>query len=158
MSDINAKVCSIGGALLLNIAAKECGVDTSKVVYLPTGKPYIPGADFYFSISHTNGYAAISFGSSPSGCDIQLKKDVSLKITERFYSDAEIVSDYNDFFKIWCRKESVYKLLGENYCTKTNKENLMFKDLLLTDDLYFCVCSKEQEIPNPVQIDFNTVF
>ena len=158
ISDINAKVCSLGGALLLDIAAKESDADVSKVVYLPTGKPYIPQSDFYFSISHTKGYASVSFGKIPSGCDIQLKKEVNLKIAERIYSDMELASDYDDFFKIWCRKESAYKILGKNYCTAINEENLTFKDFMLKDDLYFCVCSKAEEILNPIQIDFDTVF
>ncbi len=164
ISDLNAKVCSLGGALLLNIASKEAGADISKVVYNEKGKPYIPGGDFYFSISHTKGYAAISFGKHPSGCDIQIEKDVNLKISERFFSEKERTSvisskeNKKEFFDIWCRKESVYKLSGEIYCTKENEKNYVFNDFMLNDNLHFCVCAKEGGFEKPMLIDLDTVF
>ena len=160
----DAKVCSLGGALLLDIAASESGADVSKVVYAENGKPYIPDSDFYFSISHTKGYASVSFGNAPSGCDIQITKDVNLKIAERFYSDEELslVRNSNDktdeFFKIWCRKESAYKLSGQIYCTEKNVEGLSFADYVIKDNLQMCVCTKEGTIFSPETIDFNTVF
>lgn len=159
ISDLNAKVCSLGGALLLDIAAKEFGEDISKVVYNPKGKPYIPESDFYFSISHTDGYAAISFGKTPSGCDIQIKKDVNFKIAQRFFSEKEYasISDSDDFFKIWCRKESAYKISGVNYCTELNEQRYVFSDHRLKDDLYMCVCTTNGKMHTPELIDFNTV-
>ena len=160
ISDYNAKVCSLGGALLLDIAAKVTGINSEKVVYSAKGKPYIPESDFFFSISHTKGYAAVSFGNVPSGCDIQLRRKVNLKIAERFFSakENESLSDNDSFIKIWCRKESVYKISGSNYCTENNEENYTFRDFMLNNDLFYCVCSKEGELQNPMKIDLDTVF
>ena len=163
-SDINAKVCSLGGALLLKMVAEETGTDISKVVYAEKGKPYIPDSDFYFSISHTKGYAAISYGNAPCGCDIQVDKDVNLKIAERFFSlkEQDAVLNINEkqktFFNIWCRKESAYKLGGQNYCTMENEDNYIFKDFILKNNLFLCVCAADGEISNPKLTDFNTVF
>ena len=155
----DAKVCSLGGTLLLDIASKEFGTDLGKATYSPKGKPYIPDSDFYFSISHTKGYAAVSFGKVPSGCDIQIEKDVNFKIAERFYSEKEraFVKDCpKEFFKIWSRKESLYKLTGGYGCTIENEH--MFKDFILKDNLHFCICAENSEVQEPKLIDFNTVF
>lgn len=160
ITDTDAKVCSLGGALLLGIAAKECNADIEKVVYNQEGKPYIPGSDFCFSISHTKGYAAISFGNVPSGCDIQIEKDVNFKIAERFYTEKErtFVKDCpKDFFKIWCRKESLYKLSGKNLCT-VESLNYTFEDFMPKDGLYLSVCTEKGEICNPQFINVDTVF
>lgn len=161
MTDINAKVCSLGGALLLKIASKEFGTDPEMVVYAENGKPYIPDSDFHFSISHTKGYAAISFGKVPSGCDIQIEKAVNLKISERFFSEKEkltVADNLMEFFNVWCRKESLYKLSGTNCCTVDNKEKYVFKDFILKDDLHFCVCAETGEVLKPQLIDFDTAF
>lgn len=164
ISDTDAKVCSLGGALLLKYASKEFDAEIESVVYSDEGKPYIPGSDFYFSISHTKGYASVSFGKIPSGCDIQVEKDVNLKIAERFFSKKEIkriVDSENKiktFFEIWCKKESVYKLKGEQCCTEVNKEKYIYKNFMLNDKLYLCVCAEKGSILNPELIDYNTVF
>lgn len=160
ISDLDAKINSLGGALLLNEAASCFGVCADDVKYTLKGKPYIENADFHFSISHSDGFAACSFGKMPSGCDIQVKRKINLKIAERFFSEKERQEIFaapipqDEFFRVWCQKESAYKLTGVNDCIVENKHKIKFQNFKLLDNLYLSICSFDDICVNPMQIKF----
>ncbi len=164
MKDFDARVNSLGGALLLNEAAKRFGVDADSVCYTKDGKPYVNDCDFHFSISHSKGYAACSFGKIPSGCDIQLKQNANLKVTKRFFLPKEqqkVFSSKNpedEFFKVWCRKESSFKLIGNTYCTEENSQGLHFKEYTVLENLHLVVCAYENMFNNPERLNLNIAF
>ncbi|MBQ2896849.1 MAG: 4'-phosphopantetheinyl transferase superfamily protein [Clostridia bacterium] len=160
MKDFDAKVHSLGGALLLNEAALRMGIDLQEVLYTDKGKPYLEDNSFYFSISHSKGFALCSFGKIESGCDIQVKRSVNLKIAERFFSEAErkVVfeskNQSDEFLKTWCLKESAYKLVGVNDCVIQNKYGIVFKEYNVSEDFYITVCAFENAFNEPEKIEF----
>lgn len=164
ISDFNAKVNSLGGALLLNAAASRFCVDADDVKYTEKGKPYIENSGFYFSISHSDGFAACSFGKIPSGCDIQVERSINLKIAERFFSEKEKQFVFNacnpqrEFFNVWCKKESAYKLTGVNECIIENNHNIYFYDCVVREGIYFSACAFENRFEKPEELDLNTAF
>lgn len=91
----------------LNLPANYC--------YDQWGRPYIAGNEFFISITHTEGLAAIALSKiQPVGIDVEhLGRDfqrVSGKyLTEREASHASRYS-HEHFALTWCAKESIYKL------------------------------------------------
>ena len=160
MKNFDARVNSLGGALLLNEAAGKFNVDADSVCYAPSGKPYITDCDFYFSISHSKGYAVCSFGKVPSGCDIQVKENANLKVAERFFSQKEqdlIFESKNpedEFFEVWCKSESYFKLTGKNECTEENTNTVHFKEYHISDKFCVIVCTFEDLSANALKIEF----
>ncbi|MGN0318192.1 MAG: 4'-phosphopantetheinyl transferase family protein [Lachnospira sp.] len=86
------------------------------------GKPYYDGKDnIHFSISHSGRYVACVVSTNPVGVDIEGWRDVSLKVSERYFSGNENVwisengesERINRFFCIWTLKEAYSKATGE---------------------------------------------
>ena len=89
------------------------------------GKPYIEGFDC-FSVSHTGSIWAVLFGEHECGLDIQLGKECDCAaISRRIYppEDAERIAElvnasaddgnaYDEFFRLWTRREALAKALG----------------------------------------------
>lgn len=93
-------------------------VDSLCVSKTSKGKPYIAGADFHFSISHTDGLWACAVGTAPCGLDIQIfgrhrENAIAKKLFED--ADAEYVKNKGTegFYQIWSRFEAVVKYSGE---------------------------------------------
>lgn len=91
-----------------------------------TGKPYIPGFEGSFSLSHSSNYAAALISKSPDcGFDIELPGKKVSAIRDKFLSPSEYknverslkyffpnASDFIFYGLCWSAKESVYKWLG----------------------------------------------
>ncbi len=87
------------------------------------GKPFLPGSDIFFNVSHTAGKALTAITRlAPVGVDIErYRPDMAeSKIAERFFSQQE-VRDFNNlpdslktvgFFNAWTRKEAFIKAIG----------------------------------------------
>lgn len=88
----------------------------------PLGKPYLEGEkDFFFSLSHSGGYALCACAPDEIGADIQLmerqpKETLAARImTQGEYEAYEKLSGtekMQEFYRIWASKESCCKLTG----------------------------------------------
>lgn len=113
---------SLGAGYLLVRALEEHGIDTSDINVSDEGKPALRGyPDIHFNLSHSGDKAMCIIGSRPCGCDIERKRDIDLKLSERFFAPSE--DEYirnseepeNSFFRIWTLKESFIKATGEGF-------------------------------------------
>ena len=82
-----------------------------------SGKPFLEGYPFHFSISHTGEIWSCLVAPENVGLDIQKTRKVNFdKLANRFFLDEEIkfVRDYgiDGFFDIWVRKEACIKYFG----------------------------------------------
>ncbi len=88
------------------------------------GKPYIDGFSF-FSVSHTGSIWAVLIDERECGLDIQLERDCNMQaIADRVYAaeDREILGQAiqqdgqakDVFFRIWTRRETLAKALGDS--------------------------------------------
>jgi len=89
-----------------------------------SGRPFLPGRDMDFSISHSGDLAAVSLVRGKglrTGCDVELVRPraKAREIAEEFFTAAEreyIVSgggfDLTRFYQIWTLKECYLKLRG----------------------------------------------
>lgn len=92
--------------------------------YTEYGKPFLPGSDLYFNVSHTDGLALMAFVRQREvGVDVERVRAQSdvMKIAERFFSGHErgnlrkLTGDdvHAAFFRCWTRKEAYIKAVGE---------------------------------------------
>ncbi len=110
----------ITGRLLLRKALIKKGISSSlleEIRYSEQGKPSI--IDFNFSISHSNGYVVLVFGTEfLVGIDIEMKKNIDLKLFKYLFTGLEwksIIEAENSlerFYWFWVRKEALLKAAG----------------------------------------------
>lgn len=123
----NARTERAVGMLLLKQTLRELGVGSYGVETLPTGKPMLTGAPYYFSVSHSGGLCALALSDLPVGIDLQnLSAFDLIPDTERF-AKRFLASDERKAFlqeptreqlcRLWTRKEALAKLLGRTLNT-----------------------------------------
>jgi hypothetical protein len=100
----------------------ERPVTENDITTTESGRPFFPGRQADFSISHSGALAVVSFAKGENlrtGCDVELVRPRAnaAKIAESFFSSAEreyIFEKNKDaeirFFKIWTLKECFLKL------------------------------------------------
>ena len=84
----------------------------------PDGKPYVPDAQWHFSLSHSAGRILIGIAPCSIGIDLQRQDDaVDIEaIAERMFDDDQkaAVKNASDrrhtAYAIWCEKEALFKL------------------------------------------------
>lgn len=99
----------------------SCSVNQLKFSYNSNKKPFIPGSNIRFNLSHSkNSWAVIIAESCEMGVDIEQindKRDL-LQITEYYFSPYEQIrvnyasNPVHEFYKIWTRKEAYLKMKG----------------------------------------------
>jgi len=112
------KLQQLAAGLLLRYALRQEGIDlmTVRIETNEHGKPIMDG--LFFNISHSGDYIAVATGECPVGIDVETKSDSDLKITGRFYSEAEqrsvrtAVNPQKEFRRLWTRKEAYVKCTG----------------------------------------------
>jgi 4'-phosphopantetheinyl transferase len=83
------------------------------------GRPYFPGVNADFNISHSQNMVAVSHipgNGVHTACDIQFVKPRinTIQIAEKYFSDSEneYITNKKRFFEIWTLKECFLKLYG----------------------------------------------
>ncbi len=106
------RLMCMGAGLLLTCCAGEREADISLNKY---GKPYSRSGRF-FSLSHSDGCAAIAFGGSELGTDIEGISSENLKLAPLVFCPEErewIKADPPErFYRLWSIKESILKAAG----------------------------------------------
>ncbi len=123
----------------------------SEIVKNENGKPYLKDcSDFYFNISHCKNIIAIAFCDKEVGIDIELVRDVNLKIADRFFAKDEkaFVKDATGFFYVWTRKEAFLKKTGEGLKRELSSFSVLENKNIKTfceKDYILSVCSDTAE-------------
>lgn len=92
-----------------------CGENVN-LIYDELGKPKLENSEFFISVSHTDGYAAILLSKNKFvGVDIEFRSTRVLRVKEKFLSENEMLKFRNladeNFEILWCAKECVFKCL-----------------------------------------------
>ena len=142
--------------LLKSVASKSLSVPREELEfsYGEKGKPSFKNfKNFYFNISHTDDAFAVFISKSEVGVDIERKKDINFKITNKFFSKKEkIIFDNSKnktdaFFRIWTQKEAYIKYLGFGF-SKTFLESDVCSKKIKTfkkNNLYVSVYNGKNE-------------
>lgn len=80
------KLSALAAGLLVSMElSRRSGIPGSRLRYShgAFGKPYLKGAEVYFSLSHTNGAVCAAFSDAEIGADIERR---DRRVGERLYS------------------------------------------------------------------------
>jgi 4'-phosphopantetheinyl transferase EntD len=92
-------------------------IDWSHIEKTPTGKPILIHGP-HLSISHSGAFGAVMISSKPVGLDIQIHRDMTYRIREKYCHKRELdwLGDEKDarYLKLWCAKEAIYKAYGHS--------------------------------------------
>ncbi len=146
-NEINQKEYLISSLLIANILNKF-KIPANQLVRKQNKKPFIKSNKIYFSISHSNGLVVLAYDNKPVGCDIEtiVESDFN-KISKNIFSVEENLlvnkqeKSFDVFYKIWCCKESLIKILDLGI-SKIKKTSIQFKKewetSYLNNEYYFC--------------------
>lgn len=103
------------------------GYSDFDLYYDEFGKPHLID-DKHISITHSHHFSAIIVSNEAVGIDIEMQRDIILKIAHKFINDEELERlqkiDINDYIKKltvkWGAKEAIFKI--------KNEKGISFKD------------------------------
>ena len=117
---------SLGAGLLLEYGLRSMGcsllplvpgTETVHLVRGTHGKPELSGGTgVHFNLSHAGDYAAAVFDDGAVGIDVERARRVNVNVMQRQFTAAEnayLRSKPDAFLRLWTRKESYCKAVGE---------------------------------------------
>lgn len=119
------------------------------IVTNENGKPYLSGSDLFFSISHCDDLLVIAVDSREIGidCESNTSNHNYHKIASRYFSanESQSINDYDDFLKIWTKKEAYAKMLGKSAVEVLSQDltNLANAYHLLKDSYHITICTSQ---------------
>ena len=120
-------------------------IDSFIVLRDEKGKPYFPGLDVFFSVSHSGNWWACLMAQDPVGLDIEIpgKSRNFIKIAERFFTEEECEyvkrNGTDRFIDMWVRKEAFVKYLGTGI-----SEGLSSFSVLKNGEFLSCIDKTDQ--------------
>ena len=119
----------------LALLRKLYGAPLPEIRRTSLGKPYFPGENLHFSISHTKKTVFCVLSDKPVGIDAEeLDRDISLSLAEKILSSDEMVQFRNATDKrralltFWVLKEAAGKYTGEGLQLWPNHTNFSLDD------------------------------
>ena len=129
-----------GRALLAALYRKETGLDLPPVAIAAGGKPYFPGSDWHFSISHTPRRAFCALSRREIGIDAEeLDRNVNLALAEKILSPGERVQfdaapdKRQALLTFWVLKEAQVKRTGDGLRGYPNGTDFALNDPRVTE-------------------------
>jgi len=82
------------------------------------GKPFFENGP-YFNISHSGRYIVMAVSTSEVGIDVEENKNRDMSSLTRIFNEAEakVIKEHQDFYYLWCAKESLIKCMGSTIST-----------------------------------------
>jgi phosphopantetheinyl transferase len=137
----------LAGRFLLQFLFPDFPYELVKIA--DTKKPYLPGEQFHFSISHCGDYAAAIVSKDQRvGIDIEIPVEKIIKIQHKYLSDEErrIFNiqlpdpDHRLLTLLWSAKEAVYKWFGDGEVEFI--EHIRLKNLDKNESTFQCLFTK----------------
>jgi phosphopantetheinyl transferase len=106
----------LAGRFLLQYLFPDFPYELIKIA--DTRKPFLPGEQYHFSISHCGDYAAAIVSKDRRvGVDIEIPVDKIIRVRDKFLSPQEVAAfgslDIGQLTMCWSAKEAVFKWDGE---------------------------------------------
>ena len=119
----------------LGLLEKLYGAPLPEIRHTPLGKPYFPGENLHFSISHTKNHVFCALAENPVGIDAEeLDRDIRLSLAEKFLSPGELKQFQNApdkrraLLTFWVLKEAAGKCTGEGLQLWPNHTDFSLED------------------------------
>ena len=124
-----------GRELLAMLYREETGAALPPIRITERGKPYFPGSDWHFSISHTKKHAFCVLSRRNVGLDAEeLDRNVNLKLAEKVLSPTEktqfdaAADKRRALLTFWVLTEAAAKLTGEGLRGYPNETAFSLED------------------------------
>lgn len=162
---------SVAAGLLVERMCEDLGIQPDFITN-GYGKPFLKGSRKFFNLSHSGRYAAIAYGDTEVGVDIQIRRVTKESMLSRFlnpYELEEMPQDIEDRVRrvnqFWSIKEAYIKMLGMGLAydmrnciikpklhqvidTTDNYATAYYKDFCIDDEYFLTVCSREDNLPD----------
>jgi len=122
-------------ALLETLWREETGRSFPEIARTDRGKPYFPGENVYFSLTHTKKHAFCALSDSPVGIDAEeLDRKVNPALAEKILAHGEMTQymaadDKNKaLLTFWVLKEAAGKCTGEGINGYPNQTDFVLTD------------------------------
>ncbi len=174
------KVRCVTGESLLRYALRCRGVPGAyRVAAGPHGKPFLPEApDLQYSLSHSGRWAAIAWGDTPVGLDVETIAPRRAEALARRFAPAEQAylleapeaERLQRFYRLWTAKEAYVKYLGTGLTRSLSSFSVIPPEALgvplrweMLPDCCLCLCGGEayrltvlpaSRLPGPHQCDY----
>lgn len=129
-----------GRALLAVLYREETGHELPPIAVKAGGKPYFPGSDWHFSISHTPRRAFCALSHREIGIDAEeLDRNVNLALAEKILSPGERVQfdaapdKRRALLTFWVLKEARVKRTGDGLRGYPNGTDFSLNDPRVTE-------------------------
>ena len=129
-----------GRALLAALYREETGHELPPIAVKAGGKPYFPGSDWHFSISHTPRRAFCALSHREVGIDAEeLDRNVNLSLAEKILSPGEKAQfdaapdKRRALLTFWVLKEARVKRTGEGLRGYPNGTDFSLDDPRVTE-------------------------
>ena len=140
-----------GRRLLAALYRQKRGCDHPQIAVASRGKPYFPGNDVHFSITHTREHAFCILSPVPVGIDAEeMDRPARLTLADKVLSAQERAAyDRSEdkaqaFLKLWVLKEAAAKCSGEGLRGYPNHTNFSLEDprILQIDGCYVAIVTE----------------
>lgn len=103
------QIRSLASSYLMNRLSKE------PLQFNEMGKPYYQNGP-YFNVSHSGQYIVMAVSSNEIGVDIEENSGKDMSSLIRIFNEAEakMIKEHQDFYYLWCAKESLIKCIGSS--------------------------------------------
>lgn len=136
---------------LLELALKEEGITSYKILKSKNGKPYLENSNIFYNISHKNKMVGLIISNSEVGLDMEyidtesIKRQSTLKyfFTEK---ERESITNNEELLTLWTKKESYIKLNGgmlrDAIGLDINNTNVIY-DTFKLDNYIITICKSK---------------
>lgn len=136
---------------LLEIALKEEGITSYKILKSKNGKPYLENSNIFYNISHKNKMVGLIISDSEVGLDIEYvdTESIKRKSTLKYFfteKERESITNNEELLTLWTKKESYIKLNGgmlrDAIGLDINNINVIY-DTFKLDDYIITICKSK---------------
>ncbi len=141
-----------GRELLRQMVEAYTGKPMPQIAIGERGKPYFPGSDLHFSISHSKGHVFCALSHRPIGIDAEeADRQIALPLAGKILSPMELAQYENAadkrlaLLKFWVLKEAAAKCRGTGLQGYPNQTDFSLEDPRVTtiDGCLVAVIEKE---------------
>lgn len=129
-----------GRQLLQQLYRQQTGKALPEIAVTHRGKPYFPGENWHFSITHTQAHAFCVLAQNPVGIDAEeLSREVNLRLAEKILSPGEkrqfdaAPDKGRALLTFWVLKEALAKCTGEGLRGYPNHTDFSLDDPRVTE-------------------------
>lgn len=136
---------------LLEIALKEEGITSYKILKTKNGKPYLENSNIFYNISHKNKMVGLIISNSEVGLDIEYidTESIKRKSTLKYFfteKERESITNNEELLTLWTKKESYIKLnagmLRDAIGLDINNINVIY-DTFKLDNYIITICKSK---------------